>query len=147
MRSLFAALAVVALFSACSDEQPPTSPAAARPSAGLVSGAASNQALAQGPTQQAKPTDEVGLTTVTLHEGTVITTPAGEFGGAYAICPVGTASIGGGHQFVDFPGTHPFVSLSIRTSTNTQTGWVIGIDNTRAGAGSVRFRAYVLCIS
>ena len=148
MRSLFAVLAVVALSSACSDDKQPTSPAAARPSVGVRSDASTKNGVSEANGMpQAKPTDEVGFTTVSFHQGEVLTVSAGVFVAAYATCPVGKASISGGYQLISSPVTAPLVATNYRTTTGDQTGWVVGVDNTRAGAGTVKVVPYVLCIS
>lgn len=146
MRTNFFLVSLAAMVVACSDQQP-TSPAAGarpgvRPSADI--GASANAAA---PAPQAKPVDQVGFTKAIVVYADLVSIPAGKFGDGTAWCPAGTVATGGGYQYYTFY-THPAVQVNRpNTSDKTASGWLVGLDNTQAGAGDVLLRPYVMCVS
>lgn len=137
-------LSVVLIVAACSDSQQPTAPASSR-SASHARSVAGDVAVARGNSNPHG--DLVGFTTIDFLESDYTEVPAGTGGGASVLCPDGAVSSGGGFEIAALAGTMPAIRLSLRQTIGTNTGWVVDMDNSQAGAGQARIKAFVLCAS
>ena len=136
------ALGIVA---ACSDQREPTSPATrATTRASSADVAAATSAPSAG--GQAKPTDQVGFTKITLIENYEVV-PVGGSAQIIALCPVGSTVTGGGFSAGVYAVGKPIVSHSRVITIGNQNGWSIGIENTAAGAAAAGIHVHGLCAS
>ena len=148
MRRLFTLVSIAAAVAACGDQQQPTSPVAAAPSSADRQVASTSGAdLAEVKVPQAKPTDQVGFTKVQIVEGAPVTVIANTFNGAGAFCPAGSVAVGGSYHIGSVNGTPPLVDRTERATLGLQTGWVVDVDNTQAGAGALTLSVQAICVS
>ena len=142
MRNLLLLSAVVAM-AACSDNQQPTAPTKGRAVSATES--ASGQIA---PSPQAKPSDQVGFTTVTYASSNAITIAAGQTGGGAVNCPTGTIAMSGGYVFNNFLGTPPVVTGTRPVGAAPNPfGWTVSVSNQAAGAAAVTVTLFVVCVS
>ena len=134
-------LLAVCVAAACSDTQQPTAPT--KGGAHTPSGSARGQL---GPSQQGKPTDQVGFTKITHVITNPQTLPAGAVGELTAQCPSGSVLTGGGYSTSVFPNlsndARPYIADSRDGGGN---GWYVRVFNTATGATEILFWAYVYC--
>jgi hypothetical protein len=140
MRTQLLLLASTLFIAACADNQQPTAPASNRSVS--PKGSAAGQLA---PSPHAKPTDQVGFTTIVRVLSSTAVSAPNTPAFALASCPSGTTLVGGGHQFVSFaPSAPPFVATSADNEANQ---WVVYVANSLPGAVSASFRAYAYCAS
>jgi hypothetical protein len=135
---------VAALVAACSEPQPPTSPAA-EPNLGTrpAFSSAAPQVAAAG-----KPADQVGFTKVVRVESPIAAITANGDGSAVAYCPAGTTAVGGGHYLTGaaLVFSPPFVAVS-QPIPGVNPGYGVTVLNHAAGNGPVNLKAIALCAS
>jgi hypothetical protein len=142
---LFIAMAAVAV--ACSEDHQPTSPNAISRQPRTANGEAT-AAVAQGPIQDAKPIDQVGLTKMEWYSKVSENVPAGASGFVRVDCPAGTMASGGGYDVIPRGGgSHPTIWTSKPSSVGVASSWVVQFDNLQAGAAVVAVQAWVSCTS
>ena len=142
------ALAIVAttlgIVAACSDQREPTSPAArVTTRAATADVGAASLATAGG---QAKPTDQVGFTKITLIENYEVV-PLGGSAQIIALCPIGSTVTGGGFSAGVYATGKPIISHSRVITVGNQNGWSVGVENTAVGAAAAGVHVHGLCAS
>lgn len=145
MRNRLFLLAATVFFTACADDQHATAPANARSSRSnaAADGRPSEQAAVN---PQAKPTDQVGFTTVSEVTSAPFYLAAGAGKSLTATCPAGTTVIGGTYRIVQYlaASTPPWVVYNAR---DAQNGWSVGLSNATLSAGVLTFTVTAYCAS
>lgn len=145
MRNHHLLLAATTLFAACADDQHATAPInAGRARSNTAADAGVSTQAAVNP--QAKPTDQVGFTTVTEATSAAFQVLAGTGHSLVATCPAGTTVIGGTYAITDYQSasTPPWIVYNRR---DAQNGWTVGVSNEQLGGGSLRFTVTAYCAS
>jgi hypothetical protein len=139
MRNSLILFSFAALVAACSEQQQPTSPAAARSDGSfpVVDGIR---------VPDLKPTDQVGFTTVEYIESAVWTVTAGQSLQGMALCPAGSMVTGGGFRLNSYAGTTPLVTYSRLIVIGPQYGWSVVLSNKQAGAADATFLVDAVCV-
>jgi hypothetical protein len=134
-------LLLAALCIAACDTQQPTAPAKARSLS--PSGSAAGQLA---PSPQAKPTDQVGFTTVTAVSGPNVTVFAGKAVESDVLCPAGSVVVGGTYRYVFFDATTtpPWI---FKNDTDGTNGWSVTIVNQQPGAFQLTYKVIAYCAS
>jgi hypothetical protein len=145
MRNRLLLLTAAVVLSACADDQHTTGPSSR---SGIASRSAAGDAAPSGQgsvTPSAKPTDQVGFTTITQVKSEPFAITPGQVMSASATCPAGTSVVGGGYNLTNLPSVFPIVSSS--SATLGSNSWWVTIWNTAAGAGSLGMSVYAYCAS
>jgi hypothetical protein len=140
LASLGAALTIAA---ACADQQP-TSPALAGGATRASSSAVSS--VTQPVSPQAKPTDQVGFTTVEYVEGQSTLVGPGQSQLGLVLCPTGSKPTGAGFRIVNVTGTTPTVTYSRLIVVGADSGWSMIVTNKQTGAGNAEFLVDAVCV-
>jgi hypothetical protein len=145
MRNAFILLSAAALFAACSDQQQPTSPATARGTT-RTSAPTTVTPTSQVVGTQAKPTDQVGFTTLEYVESQSVLVGPGQSQLGLVLCPTGSKPTGGGFRIVNLSGTTPTVTYSRLIVVGADSGWSIIVTNKQTGAANAEFLVDAVCV-
>ena len=147
MRNSLILFSFAALVGACSEQdQQPTSPATTG-SATRASSSPVVSSTSQVISPQAKPTDQVGFTTIDYLTGVTLKVAAGDNGQAFAMCPVGTQATGGGYRLLSgSSAAMPTIGRSMVYFDGPQSGWTVVLRNVATGATEAEFGATVVCV-
>ena len=143
MRSLFApsiglAVASFAVLAACSDRDQATAPTASTPRQATYA-----TAISDAPTSNANAKPASGFTKVTLVNTGLVGMPPGGNEIAQAMCPAGTALVGGGFSI----GQENENPVHISASRPYGSAWLVKAANPTNGMAGANFQAYALCAS
>jgi len=145
-------LVSLALITACSDQDHPTSPI--QPRSGLeprALNATDNSIASEIKVAQAKPTDQVGFTKTTVIESNPIWIIPGSDETYYVNCPAGSMVTGGGYTLNIpslFVGSPPFVYNSRPVATGGKSdNWTISMKNEQPGSSQFTAVFYAVCVS
>ena len=134
----------LAIATACSDQQP-TSPARAG-SATTASSSPAVSSMTQVANPQAKPTDQVGFTTVEYISSENVLVGPGQSQQGLVLCPTGSMPTGGGFQLANVTGTTPVIWYSRLAVVGADRGWRVIVSNKQAGAELAQFVVDVVCV-
>lgn len=123
MRNRLLLLTAAVILSACADDQHSTAPASSRSARSNAAGdvGASGQSAVN---PSAKPTDQVGLTTVFTVVGNSVSISLGDGPKlATATCPTGSQAVSGGYAVSSYPGSR-YLNV-VQVGVNAANGWTV----------------------